>query len=53
MSPRTYPTAELAFRRVDAIKIKLGVWPGVRRTEGGYELAYDPEREGEHTGRRP
>ena len=50
MSPRIYPAQELAFRRVETLKIRFGLWPGVRRCEGGWELSYDPERDTDTSG---
>lgn len=36
-----YGSEEQAFRRVETLK-QRGVWPGVRRVFGGWELTYDP-----------
>jgi hypothetical protein len=41
-----YGSEEQAFRRVEGLK-QRGVWPGVRRVFGGWELTYDPADLGE------
>lgn len=47
MSPRTYPTEDAAFRRVEVLKARFGIWTAIRRTQDGWELLHDPEREGD------
>jgi hypothetical protein len=37
-----YGSEEAAFRRVDTLK-QSGIWPGVRRVFGGWELTCDPD----------
>lgn len=39
----TYPTFDLAARRVDALR-RSGYWPGVvTREDGRYQLTFDPD----------
>jgi hypothetical protein len=45
MIPRTYPTFELALRRVEVLK-SAGIWPGIVCQSGGwFRLTFDPGAE--------
>ncbi len=39
--PPVYASEENALRRVLAL-ITHGIWPGIRKCDGGWELTYDP-----------
>lgn len=37
----TYPSFEAALVRVEQLKRDIGVWPGIRRRQDGWQLTMD------------
>ena len=47
VAPKVYKTEEAAMRRQQQL-LAAGLWPGVRRCEGGWVLTVDPDADRPH-----